>query len=387
MNTASSFDSVSALTPVAQRACASADPQPRCTSLPLPPAPGWRSRRAHENYLRALWEAVLGGGPIGLDDDFFALGGQSPLIDRMLCEIRQATGQQLTLETLRNVPTIRQLAALIDAAAWDLPVPLVQLREGAGRPFFLVHSLTGNFLELWAVVCALDTSRPVLGLQARGQSPAQEPHLHVADMARDYIAHMRRVQAHGPYALGGFSIGGLIAFEIAQQLSAMGETVEPLCLIDTHVHGRYLPLRQWAQQRSARTLRFLGILRTLPPRDRAALVQKKSLVVLDRIRARFGLEPKWPEMVGDVVREAHFAPAARRLRGAMLFARREYRPKPYDGKVVFLRAAIAIDGDPLPFWRKVARGGLEVCVLPGDHDEMIVGANAKVLAAELVRHL
>lgn len=355
--------------------------------LPPPPAPGWRSRQAHERYLGMLWEQLFGRSPIGLDDDFFELGGHSLLAARMLAEIHLSTHQDISLDTLMKAPTIRQLAGVIDAAAWDLPVPLVQLRSGTGRPLFLVHSLAGNFLELWAVLRALETPRPVYGLQARGLGGGQEPHLRIDEMASEYIGHMRRVQPAGPYDIGGFSFGGLIAYEMAQQLSQSGETVALLGLIDTHVHGRYLPLRQWVQHRTHRLLGALRMLRTLQGANRRAYLQKKSFVLLDRIRARLGLMPKRPELVGDVVREANFPPALRRVRGAMLVAFRTYRPEPYQGKAVFLRAERPGDNDPLPFWRKVVRGGLEVCVTPGNHDEMITGPNAKALALALARYL
>jgi acetoacetyl-CoA synthetase len=359
--------------------------------LPPPPAPGWRSRQDHEAYLQALWERIFGFSPIGLDDDFFALGGHSLLAARIFADIQRSTHQDLAPTTLLRAPTIRQLAGVMDAAAWTVPVPLVQLRPGAGRPFFLVHSLAGTFLELWAVLRALDTSRPVYGLQARGLGEGQEPHVRVADMAAEYIGHMRRVQPEGPYAVGGYSFGGLVAYEIAQQLHRAGQQVELLGLIDTHVHGRYLPFWQWLHHCGARVMVTVNNLRALPPGRRLAHVRKKLLVLVDRWRVRMGLPPRHPDLVGDLLREANFPPALRRVRGAMLVAFHEYRPEPYPGRAFFVRAAVPGDNDPLPVWRKVVRGGLDVSVTPGNHDEMINGANAKALAmtlaSALARHL
>jgi acetoacetyl-CoA synthetase len=388
MDTVSSFTCSPQLAPVASAdALVTPAPSAVATPLPPPPAPGWRSRREHETYLSALWDKVS-DQPIGLDDDL--LGGDvEPLLPlRLLAEIERATTHKLTLEDLYKAPTLRKLAAVLDTAGWDWPVPLVQLRPGSGRPFFLMHSLAGTFLELWAVFRSLETPRPVLGFQARGLAAGQQPHLSIPEMASEYILHMRRVQPTGPYALGGFSIGGVIAYEVAQQLVREGEEVDLLCLIDTGVHGRYLPPMQWLQQRMARTQKALHTLYTLPLPGKLAYVKKKSLVILDRVRMRCGLEPRWPELVGDVVREEHFPPASRRTRGAMLLAWREYRPRPYEGRMLFLRAAVQ-DGriDPVPFWRRVVRGGLEVIVAPGNHDEMVTGAHAKVVAAALARHL
>jgi acetoacetyl-CoA synthetase len=355
--------------------------------LPPPPAPGWRSRQDHEAYLQALWEKIFGFSPIGLDDDFFEIGGHSLLAARIFSDIQLSTEQRLAPSTLLKAPTIRQLAAVMDQAAWDLPVPLVQLRPGHGRPFFLVHSLAGTFLELWAVLRALDTQRAVYGLQARAVGDENAPYVSVREMATDYIGHMRRVQPTGPYAVGGYSFGGLVAYEIAQQLSRAGEQVELVTLIDTHVHGRYLPLWEWVRYCTGWLGVTLGRLRSLPLRGQLDYLRKKALVLNDRGRVALGLSPKHPELVGDVLREANLPPALRRTRGAMLVALREYRPEPYSGRVVFLRASRPAPGDPLPVWRKVARGGLEIDVTPGDHDEMISGANAKALAVALARHL
>lgn len=353
-----------------------------------PAAPGWRSRADTESYLQALWERLFGFSPIRPDDDFFELGGHSLMAARMLADIRRATHRDLALTTLLQAPTIRQLAATIDALAWSAPAPLVQLRPGQGRPFFLVHSMSGTFLELWAVLRVLDTRRPVYGLQARGLEAGQQPHLSVGEMAVDYIERMRSVQPHGPYDVGGYSFGGLVAFDIAQRLLRAGEQVELLSLIDTHVHGRYLPLPQWLQHRVKRVLGTLRTLRSLDREARLTYMQNKAQVLVDRIRAGLGLRPLRPDLVGDLLREASFPPELRRVRGAMLMAMRDYRPEPYPGKAVFVRASDPGEiGDALPFWRKVVRGGLDVSDTPGNHDEMISGANARALADQLAHQL
>ncbi|MEO8151494.1 MAG: thioesterase domain-containing protein [Rhizobacter sp.] len=371
----------------ASSSVAFATPPLAWTPFSPPPAPSWRSRREYENYLRSLCERLLGGSPVSLESRLSELCSESVTGEFVLAEICRGTGHSLDLGRLPQEPTLRELARIVDAAAWSSPVPLVQLRAGTGRPLFLMHSLAGNFLELWAVLRGLETSRPVHGLQARGLAAGQKPHLRIEDMAHDHIVQMRRVQATGPYAIGGYSFGGLIAFEVAQQLVRAGETVELLSLIDTHVHGRYLPLRQWANHRLLRIESTLRTLRSLSPPGRIAYLRKIAFVLVDRARALIGVEPVRPELVGDVVREANFPAALRRVRGAMLFAFRCYRPQPYAGKLIFLRASIPGNSDPLPVWRKLVRGGLEVSTTPGNHDEMISGANAKTLAMTLSRFL
>jgi acetoacetyl-CoA synthetase len=360
---------------------------PMPTDTPPPAAASWRSRVEMEHTLQTIWERMLGCSPIQPDDDFFELGGNSLMVARMLAEVHRITGRELALTAVLQAPTISQLSRMIDDAAWAAPAPLVQLRPGTGRPFFMVHSMSGTFLELWAVLRVMDTRRPVYGLQARGLESGQHPHVRVSDMAADYIRLMRGVQANGPYDIGGYSFGGLVAFDIAQQLHRAGETVELLSLIDTQVHGRYLPLRQWIHHRAMRVMGTVHTFRSLSNPDRLSYLQKKSVVLIDRIRVGFGLKPKRPDLVGDLVREANFPPELRRVRGAMLLAMRDYRPEPYPGKAVFLRASDSGGNDSLPFWRKVVRGGLDVSIMPGNHDEMISGANAKTLASALARHL
>ena len=338
-------------------------------------------------FLQSVWERVFGFSPIGPDDDFFELGGHSLLAARMFAELQRATGRSLDLTTLLLAPTIAQLARVIDTAREESSARLVQLRPGSGRPFFLVHSMAGTFLELWAVLRVLDTSRPVYGIQARGLEPGTEPHVRVADMADDYIGLMRSVQASGPYAIGGYSFGGLVAFEIAQRLVRAGETVEQVGLIDTQVDGRYLPLGPSLRDRARRAQGTLRTVASLPLHEKLRYVQSKSIVLLDRVRTTLGLKPLRPELVGNVVGEAALPPLLRRVRGAMLLAMRDYRPAPYPGKVVFLSAGVAGDNDPLPVWRKVVQGGLDVRVTPGNHDDMLRGTNARALASELTRLL
>lgn len=337
-----------------------------------------------EVFLKALWERLFGFAPIALDDDFFEIGGHSLMAARMLTEVNREMDRDLALTALLQAPSIRKLASVIDASAKQASARLVQLRPGTGRPFFLVHSMSGSFLELWAVLRVLDTRRPVYGFQARGLDEDQEPHMRVEDMAADYIEHMRKVQPHGPYAIGGYSFGGLVAFEISQRLIRAGEEVALLSLIDTQVHGRYLPLGQWVRHVTERMRGTLRTLTSLSNEARLAYLQDKSWVLIDRIRIGFGLPAKRPDLVGDLIGEANFPAPLRRVRGAMLLAMRDYRPTAYPGKAVFIRATAARGaGDSLPVWRKVVRGGLVVQDTPGDHDAMITGTNARALAMAL----
>ena len=214
------------------------------------PEPG-ESAEQTEAYLRALWEQLFSFSPIGLDDNFFELGGHSLLAAQMLAEVKRATGRTLPLATLIIAPTIARLAAVIVEDGVQGAHPnLVPMRAGRGRPVFMVHSITGSVMECLTLAGTLQSERPVYGLQARGLDGDLEPQRRVEEMARVYVEQMRAVQPSGPYALVGYSFGGLVAFEIAQQLIAAGEKIELLCLLDTYVDERYLPLPAWVRFQS-----------------------------------------------------------------------------------------------------------------------------------------
>ena len=339
-------------------------------------------------YLRAVWERIFGFGPIGVDDDFFDMGGHSLMAARLVSEVGAALGRDLPVTTLLHAPTIRSLAEVVRDPSWAPTARLIPLRAGEGRPFFLIHSMAGTVVEMWAVLRALTSPRPVYGLQARGLEDGQEPHLRVQEMAAEYLEFVRSVQPHGPYALGGYSFGGLVAFEMANQLHRAGESVELVMVVDAQVDGRYLPARQQWQNLVRRFLERTEVFRALTDRQQKwSYLVAKGLVFVDRCRETLGLPPKHPELVGNIVFEADHSPVLRRLRGAMRLATRAYRPPVYQGRVVFVRPEQPGATDPLPVWRRAVRGELALETTPGDHYSLITGANAAALAAVLSRHL
>jgi thioesterase domain-containing protein len=105
---------------------------------------------------------------------------------------------------------------------------------GSKPPLFCVHAIDGNVLVFQNLARHLDPDQPVYGLQAKGLDGKQAPHTRFEDMAADYIKEIRTVQPEGPYLLAGYSSGGVVAFEMAQQLQAQGQQVELLALIDSY---------------------------------------------------------------------------------------------------------------------------------------------------------
>ena len=336
-----------------------------------------------EGRLKAIWEHCFGFSPIGTDDDFFELGGHSILAARILASLRQITDRELPLSTLLYAPTIRRLAELARAATWESFSPVVTLREGSrSQPFFLVHGLGGNVLELVHLVQVLRTTRAVLALQARGLEPGREPHHTVQSMAADYVEEIQRIQPSGPYAIAGFSFGGLVAFEMAQILRRRGEDVGFLGLIDTDVPEHALPLGAWLSLQRDRLQRHWGGFRSgrdpwRSLRDHGNGIARTWL----RLRRR-PERPRWQD-------EVPLPPLLSDVRDAAIMAFAKYKPRRYAGRVVLLRAASrrAWICDPLPTWKHVARGGLDVMLIPSDHLGLIQEPAVRQLAAALDRCL
>jgi yersiniabactin nonribosomal peptide synthetase len=187
-------------------------------------------RTALQSSLVRIWESVLEVSPIGIHDDFFGLGGHSLAAIQVMTRIAQRHGVHLPLGELLRGRTVEHLARSIEQAArWS---PLVRINSiEAGTPLFLVHPAGGHVLCYQELAQRLQ--RPVLGLQAPGLEGDREPIEDINAMAALYVRALREAQPAGPYHLGGWSSGGLVAFEMARQLEDQGDTVAQLTLIDT----------------------------------------------------------------------------------------------------------------------------------------------------------
>lgn len=323
------------------------------------------------SQLIAIWESVLGIAPLRASDDFFDAGGTSLAALRLLELIHERMGVELPLSVLVYARTPAAMAALIEDPTVDLAPPLVLLRPGEGRPLFVVHPLWGDVLTLRPLALALDTRRPVYGLQSRGLNPGREPHTRVEEMAVSYLEQIRTVQPSGPYALAGYSFGGLVAFEMARMLSARGEPVEWLGLIDPAVYHVWLPrLHRWRYLAE----RPLGRIRSLiAARSRWARYRSDGTPLWVPVRLRRPTTPLLQRL--DRVNRAAF---------------HAYRPGHYDGDATFFAGERAIGEsvcDPLPVWREAIAGTLTVTAAPGRHDELVSAERVQVIADEIARRL
>jgi thioesterase domain-containing protein/aryl carrier-like protein len=339
-----------------------------------------------EVQLCRLWERLLGVQPVGIRDNFFELGGHSLLAVRLMSSIRELTGRALSLAALFQAPTVEQQARLLrqEAGPWS---PLVRLEPGRDgrRPFFCVHPAGGNTLAYAELSRLLGPEQPFYGLQARGTEEGQQPLGSVEEMAALYLEAIRSVQPEGPYLLGGWSLGGTIAYELARQLRARGEQVALLVLLDTYAPG-VVPVVPKHGGDEAAGLRVVFA-------RAAAQTFGVELALGDEALARMGDDEVLDYLLeqgrraGITLAEAgrpHLN-ALRRVFESNLRAVERYVPGSFPGQVVLLAASEARLAPPTQGWASLT--SLEVEQVPGSHDSMLRLPHVQRLAERLRGHL
>ena len=341
-------------------------------------------RDALELQLVQIWEDLLGVRPIGIHDDFFALGGHSLLSVRLLARIHQQFDRELPVSELFHAPTIEHVARLLRHQAPAPPSsPLVGIQpNGAKTPFFCVHPVGGNVLCYIEIARLLGADRPFYGLRSPGLHGERKPCATIEEMAALYLEAVRERQPEGPYLLGGWSMGGCVAFEMARQLAARGEEVALLALMDSHAITA-VDLSKGIDDITLLTLLMLDLARqtgaALPPwEDDLERVDpaKRSAFALEMARSA-GLLPAdidlaYLERLIEVFR-------------FNLLAQCRYEPKPYPGHVTLFCGSDPrgwSTGSPDLGWGPLAEGGLTLDVIPGGHYALL-REQAETLAGRL----
>lgn len=205
-----------------------------------------RPRTLTEQKVMQVWEATLGGnnqaGMIGLDDNFFDIGGHSLLAVQLLVKLRQTFGQQLSLRTLLQNPTVAALAQTLQQGDQQASSALVALQPAGERPpFFCLPGAGGTVLYLYALARALGEEQPFYTFEAAGLDGKTAPYIDVDAAAAHQVAALQRQQSAGPYYLGGHSHGGWVAFAMAQQLLRAGAKIGCLVILDATAPGEARP--------------------------------------------------------------------------------------------------------------------------------------------------
>jgi acetoacetyl-CoA synthetase len=330
--------------------------------------------------LAPIWERVLQRTTIGEDDNFFDLGGDSLLAVQLFSEIARVWGRELSPVTIYCAPTISSLAALLDEpTAPRLPV-IMQLREGNEEPpIFLAHGLGGTAIDFYQFVKHLQTERAVYGLQAKGTDGVDQPFERIGDLAQFYLDAIRELQPHGPYFLVGYSLGGLVALEMAQQLSRSGERVALLAMLESYPHPKYLSLRQRIRLGTRLVTHRASTVGRLPVRDALSYIFNPSERRLYISRDGNGNAPS------QIPATASYSPAMQRVRECAYKSLSQYRPLPYSGTIRFVKAEVFTDfpDNPAAIWGPLARD-FELETAPGDHLG-ILGTHFEKLASVVSR--
>jgi amino acid adenylation domain-containing protein len=316
-----------------------------------------------EFQLAQIWQSVLNVSPIAVTDNFFEIGGHSLLAVRLIEELERGLGKRLPLARIFQAPTIEKLANVLASQSPLGETPLVVPLQPHGlNPPFFCHGASFD------IALHAGTDQPFYGLRPHGQDGRQAPST-IEEMAADYVNQVRTVQPNGPYYLGGYSFGGLVAFEMAQQLTEQGQKIALLVVIDpvSPMNGfftdRTYPssISQSSYLRIYQTLRNLVSLGSEEKRPsmsgairwRVAEIRRKSTFLLCNLH--LAISGRIPEPL----RMFYFFEIGRA-------AIRKYMPKHYCGRIVFLKAEKSSSG-----WNGLAAEEMDVHEIPGKHLDLL----------------
>lgn len=344
-------------------------------------------RTAVEKRIAKIWKDLMGLDKVGINDDFFDLGGHSLMAVRVLTRIESDLGVRLPLTSFFHSGTIAQLAELVnrnvnEARDWS---PVVAIRTNGDKPpFFGIHAHEGGVLFWRDIVENLPKDQPFYAVQAQGVDGIRPALNRIEDMATLYISAIQKIQPHGPYYLGGFSMGGEIAFEMAQQLHKLGEQVNLLVMLDTknphplkrpmirHTTGEVVPdLRtqissdgfdQFGRKVQSHYLemreldwvgKFIYFGRLL-----LARLKKTRIYVIAYLYTT--LRRRLPDvLLLEYLRHKHSE------------ALRYYVPSQYPGKITLFRASQSLEENPVDSpmgWAPLAAGGVDVYHFKATHN-------------------
>jgi thioesterase domain-containing protein/NAD(P)-dependent dehydrogenase (short-subunit alcohol dehydrogenase family)/acyl carrier protein len=358
-----------------------------------------------EKTLVGFWEELLGVDQVGIEDSFFDLGGHSLIAVRLFAKIQQVYSVDYPISILFEAPTISTCADLIREAVGESAssglassengsrekthkarythlVPMHSAKSSDATPFFLVAGMFGNVLNLRHLAQLIGSDRPFYGLQARGLYGDSEPHKTFEEMAKDYIAELLTVQSSGPFILGGFSGGGITAFEMAKQLKTMGHEVAEVILLDTP-----LPFNEPLSSVDRMSIHWQQV-KTKGAGYFTEWAKNRYQWELQKFRKRF--------TEADEGKEAHDF-QSERMEMAFYDALGRYDIKALDIRATLFRPRLDVHyrlagGRVTNSDRQVIYQDngwppyvdhLDVYEVPGNHDSMVLEPNVRVLASKL----
>jgi amino acid adenylation domain-containing protein len=338
-----------------------------------------------ERDLLLLWEEVLRVHPIGIDDDFFELGGQSFVAAKLVTLIRERLGHALPLGVLLEASTVAKMAAVLEHrlenGSSSCLVPLNV--EGSRPPLFLIAGVGGHVFTFHKFARLLGTDQPSYGVKAIGVDGTRPPPARLEEIAALYLDEILATRRAGPYVVGGYSIGALVAFELAAQMQERHLEVGPLVVFDRpapdYPRPLPLPLRLW---------RHVKNFYTFSRPERHTYVRERFRNMRRKVLLRLGLGMR----VAPQIEGVNALPQGdlKKVWVALQTAERRYRPRrPFRGGVILFQASETpqwtslVRQDPLLGWSEWALGPIEQHFIRGGHLELFHDRNIECLAAAL----
>jgi thioesterase domain-containing protein/acyl carrier protein len=354
-------------------------------------------RTITEGAIALIWATLLNLPQVGIEDRFFDLGGDSINAIQLLSLIEARLGRRLPISLLFRNPTVAELAAEIGEETLMPADPVLQPvnERGTNPPFFYVHGVFGDVSYLHNLGPLMEADQPIYGLEAIGLRPGQEPDLTIEAMAARYIEAMRRLQPSGPYYVGGFCLGGVVAYEIARQLEQAGETTALLAIIEGSApfefhyllpvyHPERLQIIRQSAPYWARGNKEFGGWR-LGARLQARARRKRGESPKVNRRANQNVEFDNLADFNATRPEIQF-----QVREVNIRAVDAYVPGAYGGHIILYRARAVQIGhafrgkiDPQRGWGRLAKGGVSIRYVDGNHIGILVPPYVNSLASTI----
>jgi thioesterase domain-containing protein/acyl carrier protein len=341
-------------------------------------------RDATEMRLKSLWEEILGIRDIGITDNFFDLGGHSLTAVSVSARMGSLYGTRFSVRTIFERPTIWELAEYLrQNDVQTEPSSIVPLQpNGSKPPFFCVHPAGGMAHCYMPLAHYLGPDQPVYGFQARGLEGQQPPITSIEEMAATYIKDMKEVRPKGPYHLGGWSLGAVVAYEMAQQLTASGEEVQALVLLDGRPNftPRDAPwteeeLHQSEQLHVDLVLANMGV----PKEQAEAMSYEEQLNRCMKVQEDEAALPLYISL--DQFRRFL------RVQATNEAVVKRYRIQPYTRNLVLFRSEMAEHSEEAFGWERLAAGGVEIHSFPEQHVKFVAEPNVRLVAEKLAAFL
>jgi amino acid adenylation domain-containing protein len=359
-------------------------------------------KTVQEKLLAKIWGELLGVERIGIHDDFFELGGHSLVAVQMMTRVKEATGIKLPLTALFQHATIHKLAGQLIGFNQNGNDPknglradnqgfmsLVPIREGGSKPtLYLVHGGGLHVLFYQNMVKHMDADQPIYALQAVGLNGDREPLDRIEDMAAHYIEEILRSNPTGPYCLAGYSLGGIIAWEMAGQLKRMGKEVLMLSMFDAVAKD------EWSASGShggfSRKIKKAGYNLSLLLKNPVHAIEYKTHVLKMQFEQKKGkLRTAFLNAKTNEIEEGYI-PFGSKVYEKSLEAYGKYELKPLDIQVDLFKAKEQMFylNDPVHYgWDHYALGGVITHDISGNHLTLFDDPHGKQVALVMQERL